>query len=274
LAGSVPGGVNLSAKALAFKASRMSPLQGFKRMFSGKALVEAAKAILKFIVIAGTTIVAVDMAMDHVPLLSRVSVTSSIPDAVTYLLYASIGVASGLLLIAVIDVPFQVAQQRKQLKMTKQEVKDENKDTEGRPEVKSRIRQVQQELSRQRMFSDLPQADVVITNPQHYAVALKYDPAEDAAPMVIAKGADLVAARIREVAKAHKVPLVRSPMLCRALYFNVEIQQFVPAPLFVAVAQILAYVQQLRLSRAGMIPVPTQPDAADLPPDYRTPGDV
>ena len=274
LAGSVPGGVTFSASPLAFKGSRLSPLAGFKRMFSVKALVEAAKAILKFLLVAGSTVLVIQMSWDYLPELGRIEANAAIPIALGYLKWACLGVTLPLLLISLIDVPFQIHEQKKQLKMTKQEVKEEMKDTDGRPEVKQRIRALQQEIAQSRMFSDIEDADVIITNPQHYAVGLKYDPVLGDAPIIIAKGADLIAARIREVAQTHSVPIVRSPMLCRALFYNCDIGGKVPVPLFVAVAQVLAYVQRLRLAKSGMAAMPEELKAADVPPEYRSEGDV
>lgn len=274
LAGSVPGGMTFSAKPLAFKASRLSPLAGFKRMVSVKALVEATKAILKFLLVAGGTTLVIHMSWEHLPELGRIEAHAGVPLALSYLKFACLGVTLPLLLISAIDVPFQAHEQKKQLKMTKQEVKEELKDTDGKPEVKQRIRRLQQEMAQARMFGDIADADVIVTNPQHYAVGLKYDPTTSDAPLIVAKGADLVAARIREVAQAHDVPIVRSPMLCRALFYNCDIGNQVPVPLFVAVAQVLAYVQRLRLAKAGMGPIPDPLAGAELPPEYRSPGDV
>ena len=274
LAGSVPGGITFSAKPMAFKASRLSPLAGLKRMFSVKALVEATKAILKFLLVAGGTVLVIQISWDHLPELGRIEPQSGVPLALTYLKYACLGITLPLILISVIDVPFQVYEQKKQLKMTKQEVKEEMKDTDGRPEVKQRIRRLQQDMAQSRMLGDIADADVIITNPQHYAVGLKYDPDFGDAPVIVAKGADLIAARIREVAESHEVPIVRSPMLCRALFYNCDIGGQVPVPLFVAVAQVLAYVQRLRIAKAGMGPMPDQLTAAEVPPEYRSPGDV
>jgi flagellar biosynthetic protein FlhB len=170
--------------------------------------------------------------------------------------------------MALIDVPFQLWQHRRDLKMTQQEVRDELKETEGKPEVKGRIRQMQREIAQRRMMQEVPKADVVVTNPTHYAVALRYDPDRMGAPIVVAKGRDLVAANIREVAAAHDVPLVEAPVLARAIYFNTELEQQIPAALFLAVAQLLAYVFQLRAYReqGGDIPTPPQ--------EYQVPAEV
>lgn len=160
--------------------------------------------------------------------------------------------AAGLLLIAALDVPFQLWQTHKKLKMTKQEVRDEYKDSEGKPEVKQRIRQLQREVSQRRMMAAVPEADVIITNPTHYAVALKYDPDKgSAAPLLLAKGTDFIALKMREIAAEHKVQILESPELARAIYYSTELEQEIPAGLYLAVAQVLAYVFQIRQYRAG-----------------------
>jgi flagellar biosynthetic protein FlhB len=173
-----------------------------------------------------------------------------------------------LILIAAVDVPFQLWDHANKLKMTKQEIKDETKQTDGSPEVKGRIRAIQRQLAQQRMMEDVPTADVVVTNPTHYAVALRYDQESAGAPKVVAMGADLVAARIRDVAREHDVMVVEAPPLARALYFNSEIGQEIPAGLYVAVAQLLAYVYQLKAVRA-----PGQPEP-ELPAEFPVPDEL
>ena len=177
--------------------------------------------------------------------------------------WSFIAVSSVLVLIAAVDVPFQLWDHANKLKMTKQEVKDEQKQTDGSPEIKSRIRAVQRQMAQQRMMEDIPDADVIVTNPTHYAVALRYDQDGNGAPAVVAKGADLIAAQIRKVANAHDVAIVEAPPLARALYFNTDIGQEIPAGLYVAVAQLLAYVYQLKNMQAPGQEVPAPPD--DLP---------
>jgi flagellar biosynthetic protein FlhB len=170
--------------------------------------------------------------------------------------------------IAAIDVPFQIYDHTKKLRMTKQEVKDEFKDTEGKPEVKGKIRQLQREMANRRMMQDVPQADVVITNPTHYAVALKYDQDAMGAPVVVAKGADEVAFKIMEIAREHKVELLRTPPLTRAVYHNTNVGEEIPDGLYMAIAQVLAYVFQLRQFRKGHAAKPGMPDFP-IPPDMK-----
>jgi flagellar biosynthetic protein FlhB len=171
-------------------------------------------------------------------------------------------VSSGLILIAMADVPFQLWNYQKKLKMTRTEVRDEFKETEGRPEVKSRIRQLQQQVATRRMMAAVPDADVVITNPTHFAVALKYDDAKAGAPRVVAKGRDLIAARIREIATANGVPLFSAPPLARALYRSTKLEAEIPAALYTAVAQVLAYIFQIQKAATPghRRPVPPVPD--------------
>lgn len=264
----VPGGVVLSAKALAFKGNRISPISGFKRMFSVKSLMELAKSIAKFVLIAGMSTLALSWFLDGMMALGGRTVESAIAGSVQYVGIALLLIGMSLVLVAVVDVPFQVAQHRKQLKMTKQEVKDELKDSEGKPEVRSRIRQLQQEISRRQMLTQVPEADVIITNPEHFSVALKYDGEAMGAPLVLAKGADHMAMRIREIGAAHDVPQIRVPPLTRAIYYSTEVGQEIPGPLYVAVAKVLAYVYQLDLYRRGRVKQAPVLGTVDVPDEF------
>ena len=177
--------------------------------------------------------------------------------------------ACSLILIAAIDVPFQLWDHKQKLMMTKQEVRDEFKDTEGKPEVKSRIRQLQYEMAQRRMLQEVPQADVVITNPTHFAVALKYDADKGGAPRLVAKGGDFLALKIREIAQEHRVELLESPALARAVFYSTELDQEIPAGLYLAVAQVLAYVYQLKQFRAGKGKRPGSLPDLPIPPDLQ-----
>ena len=177
--------------------------------------------------------------------------------------------ACGLILIAAVDVPVQLWESHKKLLMTKQEVRDEHKDQEGRPEVKQRIRQVQREMSQRRMMAAIPDADVIITNPTHYAVALKYDPENGGAPMLLAKGSDFLALKIRENGAKHNILLLESPALARSIYHSTELEQEIPAGLYLAVAQVLAYVYQIRQHQAGKGKRPDPLNDLPIPPDLR-----
>ena len=178
-------------------------------------------------------------------------------------------ITSTLILVAAIDVPFQLWEHKRQLKMTRQEVRDEMKETEGRPEVKGRIRQLQREMAQRRMMDEVPKADVIITNPSHYAVALRYDQDAMAAPKLVAKGADLVAFNIRKVGQEAEVPVVESPMLARAIYFHTELNESIPAGLYLAVAKLLAYVFQLKVYRTDGGDIPEAPSDLPVPEEYQ-----
>ncbi len=261
------GGWNFSTKSLELKFDKLNPLSGLKRIFAVRGLVELVKALAKFILIGS---VGAWLLMGYFPELmglGRESVESALAHTGRILSHSFIVLSASLLLIAGIDVPFQLWDHSKNLKMTRQELKDENKNTEGKPEVKSRIRTMQREIAQRRMMSEVPKADVIITNPTHFAVALRYDAKTMAAPLVVAKGVELVAGQIRTVAAANKVPLFEAPPLARALYYSTEIDQEVPAGLYLAVAQILAYVFQLRASVHGA-PVPERPDDIPVPDEY------
>jgi flagellar biosynthetic protein FlhB len=190
---------------------------------------------------------------------------SAIHHASYLVLWSALALSASTLLIAAVDVPFQLFDHAGKLRMTMQQVRDELKESEGRPEVKSRIRQLQREMAKARMMSAVPKADVVITNPTHYAVALRYDVERAGAPLMVAKGADLVAFRIREIAQANGVPVVSSPRLARAIFHTTEIDQEVPAALYLAVAQVLAYVFHLRNWRRMGGKAPQMPGEFDIP---------
>jgi len=176
-----------------------------------------------------------------------------------------------LLVVVAFDVPFQLFTHTKKLRMSKEEVKRENKETEGDPHVKGKIRQQQQAMARRRMMSEVPQADVIVTNPTHYAVALKYDDSNMGAPRVVAKGTDLVAHRIRELGDEHKVPRLEAPPLARALHTHVDLGHEIPAPLYTAVAEVLAWAFQLKRAREGAAVTPPTPTNITVPDDYEVP---
>ncbi len=240
------GGWSFSLQAAAFKGSRMSPLKGIKRIFSANALNELWKACAKFALVAVFAAFWLWRSMDELLALGMAPVKSAIAAAGELWAMSLLVVSASLVLIAAADVPFQVHSYRKKLRMTRTEVRDELKETEGRPEVKSRIRMLQQQAATRRMMNDVPTADVVVTNPTHFAVALKYDEHRPGAPRVVAKGREAVAARIREIAEEHGVPLFSAPPLARALFRSTDVGQEIPSGLYTAVAQVLAYIFQLR----------------------------
>ncbi len=254
------GGWSFSVEALAFKGDRINPLKGFKRIFSANGLMELVKAIAKFLLVSMIAVAYMWNQSDELLGLGMQPLSVAL-DHGAYLLGTSfLAVSSTLIIISAIDVPFQLWDHSQKLKMTLQEVRDEMKDTEGKPEVKSRIRQVQQEMAQRRMMEAVPEADVIITNPTHYAVALKYKHEQMAAPVVVAMGKDLIALKIREIATAYDVETFEAPPLARALYANSRIDQEIPGHLFFAVAQVLAFVFQLRNARAEGLEVPARPD--------------
>ncbi len=240
------GGWSFSTKALQPKMERISFFKGLKRMFSMQALMELLKAIAKVLLVGSVASMLLAYFSNEVFHLNMLSVNGAIASAVWILAIGGVALCAALILIAGVDVPFQLQQHKKKMRMTMQQVKDEMKETDGRPEVKGRIRQLQREFASARMMSDVPDADVIIVNPSHYSVALKYAMDEIGAPVVLAKGLDHVALRIREVAKAHDVLIVEAPPLARSLYHTSEIGDEIPDKLFLAVAQVLAYVYQLK----------------------------
>lgn len=263
------GGWLFSAEALQPKASRMNPLAGLKRMFSVQALAELFKALAKFLVILAVALVVLSADQDDLLAIANEPVEPAILHSLNVVGWSAFWLSCGLILIAAVDVPFQLWSHKQKLMMTKQEVRDEYKDTEGKPEVKGRIRQLQREMAERRMMQSVPQADVVITNPTHFAVALKYDPETGSAPLLLAKGGDFLALKIREIAQEHQVMVLESPALARAVYHSTELDQEIPAGLYLAVAQVLAYVYQLRQYRAGKGKRPGPLPDLPIPPDLR-----
>ncbi len=262
------GGWNLAFNTLAPDFSRLSPIKGLGRIFSMRGLVELVKAFAKFLIVALIAVLFLWMKTDEMLQLGAEPTAEAIGHAITLSGHALLAISAGLALIAAIDVPFQLFQHMKSLRMTRQEIRDELKESEGNPEVKGKIRQLQQERARRRMMQEVPNADVVVTNPTHFAVALKYDDKRMRAPVVVAKGVDEVAAKIREVAGAHSVPIFEAPPLARALFRAVDLNEEVPARLYVAVAQVLTYIYQLKAAkRTGAVP----PAPPSIDPSVETP---
>ena len=254
------GGWSFSVEALAFKGDRINPINGLKRIFSAKGLMELVKSVAKFVLVslvAGAFLWS--KAEDFLGLGSQ-SLSLALTNGAWLLGLSFLVVASSLILIAAIDVPFQLWDHTQKLKMTLQEVRDELKETEGKPEVRSKVRQLQQEMAQRRMMQAVPEADVVITNPTHYAVALKYKHDRMAAPIVVAMGRDLIALKIREIASFHEIEIFEAPPLARALYASCELDREIPSHLYFAVAQVLAFVFQLRIAREQGTEPPERPD--------------
>jgi|SRR5680860_556083 flagellar biosynthetic protein FlhB len=269
IAGSIGiGGLLFSGKAIAPKLNRMDPMKGLGRMFSARSLIELVKAIAKVGLVMALAILILNVRTEDLLAIADEPALPAMEHVLWTLGWSFFLLACATIIIAMIDVPFQIFDHHKKLRMTKQEVKDEYKDSEGKPEVKGKIRQLQREMSQRRMMQDVPTADVVITNPTHYAVALKYNPDSMGAPMVVAKGADEIAFKIMEIAREHKVELLRTPPLTRAVYHNSDIGDEIPDGLYMAIAQVLAYVFQLRQFRKGRGPKPGMPDLP-IPSDLR-----
>jgi len=258
------GGYNFSWTSLQPKTSKFNPIAGFKRMFGMQALVNLGKSIAKFLLVGGVTYFLIDASITEFAEISLMALEPGLTASASILTTAFLVASSTLIIIALIDAPYQVYQHNQKMKMSLKEVKDERKDTEGSPEVKQRIRQKQREVSAARMLEAIAEADVVITNPEHFAVALAYDPSSEDPPKVVTKGADIMAERIRERAGEEGVPLFQSPVLARALFFTTEIEAFIPEPLFEAVAQVIAYIFNINsINRSSNLrdkPVPRVPD--------------
>jgi flagellar biosynthesis protein FlhB len=239
------GGFSLSFESLVPKFEKLNPITGFKRIFGWVGLVELAKSLAKFLLVAAVAYFLISYLAQDFLALGMLTLRAALARSAWLAAVCLVSLSATLVLIAAADVPFQYWQHRRQLKMTKQEAKDEQKETEGRPEVRSRLRQLQRAIAQRRMMADVPKADLVAVNPTHYAVALRYDAAKMKAPRVVAKGADLIAFNIRRLAEAHKVPIFEHPQFTRALYYTSEIGQEVSPRLYVAVAQVLTYIYQL-----------------------------
>ncbi|PCJ26676.1 MAG: flagellar biosynthesis protein FlhB [SAR86 cluster bacterium] len=263
------GGWIFNPSLLAPKMERINIMKGFGKMFSSKSLLELFKAIGKFLLVASVTVFVISMVLDDIFGLSLQPLESALSSAGSLFIWCFFGFSSVLILVVFMDVPYQLWDFKRQIKMTKQEIKDEMKETDGKPEVKSAIRERQQEFARQRMMTEVPTADVVITNPTHFSVALRYDKSGTGAPKVVAKGRDLVAARIREIAKENGVVLFSAPPLARALYSSTDLNQEIPSNLFMAVAQVLAYVFQLQQIGSNFKSKPKRPEDLQIPDEYR-----
>lgn len=239
-------GFLFTTKPLAPKFEKINPISGFKRLFSMRSIVETLKNIVKLSVISIVAYITLKNEFDSMQVLSDASILTiwSFSLAVSYKIILRIALA--MVIIAILDYAYQRFEHEKQLKMTHQEVKEERKQMEGDPQVKSRIRSLQREMARRRMMEQVPKATVVVTNPTHLAIALKYEPKENDAPIVVAKGKDLIAQRIKKLAKEHNVPVVEDKPLARSMYDKVEVGFPIPVEFFTAVAEVMAYVYRLK----------------------------
>lgn len=247
----VPGGWVFSAKNFAPKLSKLNPITGLARIFSAQNWSELLKSILKVLVLLGVGYLLVRAALPELIALQRGNVLEAISAAFDLTFNLTLCLMLIFVLFSFIDIPLQSYFFLKKLRMTKQERKEEHKNQEGRPEVKARIKQLQRQMLQRQISKVIKNADVVITNPTHYAVALKYDTRKAAAPFVLAKGVDETALYMRQMASKHELEVVEIPPLARAIYFTTQVNQQIPAPLYTAVAHVLTYILQLKAWRQG-----------------------
>ncbi|WP_337879858.1 flagellar biosynthesis protein FlhB [Rheinheimera sp.] len=251
IAGVLPGGFIYSAELLGPKFNKLNPIKGLGRMFGMDSWIELVKSILKVSLLGGCLWGLLNHLVDRLLHLQRMDLVLASKDGLELLSFSLMVLALALCLVAVIDVPYQQFKVSKELKMTKQELKEERKSTDGNPEIKGRIRQIQYQQANRRLGERVPTADVIITNPTHFAVALKYSESKAKAPYVVAKGVDEMALRIRELAKQHQLEVLELPPLARAIYFSTRVDQEVPKALYTAVAYVLHYVMQLKAFKQG-----------------------
>ena len=261
------GGWNFTAKAFMPNFGKLNPLKGLGNMVSTHSLVELIKAIVKTALVGFVAWTVVGLKQDAVMALALEPLNVGSAHVGELMLDCFMLIVASLAAIAAIDVPYQLWHHANKLKMTREELKQEAKESDGNPEIKAKIRQTQREMARRRMMSEIPTADVVVTNPTHYAVALKYTDGKMRAPTVVAKGADEVAAKIRELATEHNVPLLEAPPLARALFRHADLGDEIPEKLYTAVAEVLAYVFQLKAHRTGAGVRPVPPTELEVPPD-------
>ncbi|ARB46709.1 MULTISPECIES: flagellar biosynthesis protein FlhB [Alloalcanivorax] len=265
------GGWSMSAKALQPKFSKLNPIAGLKRMFSSQALAELAKALAKSILVGGVAVFFLLRHKGEFMALMEQPLRLAMTNALTLAASASGLMVLTLLVAVLIDVPYQLWSHAKKLRMSKEEIKREHKESEGDPQLKARIRSQQQSVARQRMMSKVPEADVIVTNPSHFAVALRYQEGLMSAPRVVAKGADQVAARIRALGEEHRVPLLEAPPLARALYRHVDLDQEIPAALYTAVAEVLVWAFRLKSARGSGEASPEPPRDLPVPDELAVP---
>jgi len=262
------GGWNFSAKSFMPRFGKLNPINGLSNMVSTHALVELLKAIAKTLLVGAVAWYVVVSQKDAVIGLVAEPFGTAVPHMASILAKAFLTMVGALGAIAILDGPYQLWHYSNKLKMTRQEVIQESKESDGNPQIKGKIRQLQREMARKRMMSNVPTADVVVTNPTHFAVALKYGEGQRGAPRVVAKGTDEVAAKIREIAKENKVALLEAPALARALYKHTDIDDEIPEQLYSAVAEVLAYVYQLRAYTTGTSDqYPDRPNKLPVPPE-------
>ncbi len=265
------GGFVVAPKVLRLDLTRLNPLKGLERMFSVHGLAELVKAVIKALLVGGVGSMVMWQSRGELFALLSQPLEAGMKSFSQLVLLSALLITASLALLALLDVPFQLWQYHRKLRMSKEEVRKEMKETEGDPQIKARIRGMQREMARRRMMTRVPEADVIVTNPTHFSVALKYDASQHGAPVVVAKGRNVIALKIREIAAEHSIPRLEAPPLARALYKHCELEEAVPAALYTAVAEVMAYVYQLNhFHAAGGLP-PEAPD--DIPvPEGMDPG--
>ena len=261
------GGFNFSSKAFMPNFMKLNPISGIGNMFSTNALIELLKAVAKTVLVGCVAWIVIMSQKDAVLGLAVEPLGAGTGHVADLMARAFLFIVGSLGVVALIDAPWQIWHYNNKLKMTRQEMIQESKESDGNPQIKGKIRQMQRQMARNRMMQNVPDADVVVTNPTHYAVALKYTDGQGGAPRVVAKGADEVAAKIRELAREHKVALLEAPALARALYKHTEIDDEIPEKLYSAVAEVLAYVFQLRNYSKGAGQYPDRPTSLPVPPE-------
>ena len=265
ITGVLPGGFIYSAKLFSPRFQQLNPLKGLARMFSLNALVELGKSILKITLLAGCLYLFLSQLWQRLLMLQRLDLNVALQEGMGLLALCLMLTACALLLIAAIDVPYQAHKIAKELKMTKQEVKEERKSADGSPEIKSRIRQIQFQMANRRIEERVPKADVIVMNPTHYAVAIRYSEKDARAPYVVAKGIDEIALRIKGVAQRHQIEVLEVPVLARAIYYSTRVDQEVPKGLYTAIAYVLTYVMQLKAYKHGRGQQPAPLPALEIP---------
>lgn len=259
------GGWNFSTKAIEPKFSKMNPIAGLGKMFSAQSASELVKAIAKTLLVGFVSYLFLSKHIPEIMGFSRLTVNTAMASMLEMVAYGCGFIALSLLVVAAIDVPFQLYSHYKNLRMTKEEIKQEHKESEGDPHLKAKIRSQQQAIARSRMMTKVPTASVIVTNPTHFAVALEYKDGDEGAPKVVAKGTDAVAARIREIGEENGVPILEAPPLARALYWNVDIEQEIPDSLYTPVAEVLAWVYGLKRMEDGEGEKPDTPTDIFVP---------
>ena len=247
------------------KLERISPIKGIKKIFSLNSIVELTKAVVKFLLLSLVVYIFIKNNEIKILTLYTLDIHNALAECASLLGQNYLYLCLALVLIAAVDVPYQLWQHSNRLKMTTQDVKDESKQSEVNQEVKGKIKQAQHRISQNRMIREVPNADVVITNPTHFAVALRYKVGKDQAPLLVAKGVELMAEQIKHIAKQHKVEIISAPPLSRAIYYSTELFHEVPSGLYKSVAKVLAYIYQLKRFRSGLAEKPEAPDELPIP---------